>query len=112
MKNFLRTLFGIRAKRKALPITPAPQPGASIVRNGYKIKVTQPCSNDLWDWLLLSGWRVTIRNDRRACTMLPEETFARLSAAPAASRETVLAAALDAAKRKPKSATPRATSRV
>jgi hypothetical protein len=98
MKNFFRTLFGIRAKRKALPITPPPKIGANIIRNGYRIKVTQSCRPDLWDWLLLAGWRASpVRHERRACITLPEETIYQLNAAPVEHREKILGAVLNAA---------------
>ncbi|MDO6384835.1 MULTISPECIES: hypothetical protein [Uliginosibacterium] len=91
MKSFFRTLFGIRTKRRALPVTPAPQVGAYITRNGYKIKVTQPCSVELWDWLLLAGWRVIpVRNDRRASVRLPDEAMPLLGAASIEQRQRVL----------------------
>ena len=82
MFDLLRTLFGIRQKRRSLPATPRPQVGASIVRNGFKIKVSQPCDPDLWDWLLLAGWRVNpVRHDRRRTINLPHDALARLNAA-------------------------------
>lgn len=91
MKNFLRTLFGIRKKRAPLPITPPPKVGASIVRHGYRIKVTQPCRPDLWDWLLLSGWRaIPVRHDRRSSIVLPEETIPQLNLASTEERQRIL----------------------
>lgn len=91
MKDFFRNLFGIRQKRKGLPITPPPKVGASIIRNGVRIKVVQPCDAELWDWLLLMGWRVNpVRNDRRAYTNLPKETINRLRTAGSTQRGRVL----------------------
>lgn len=102
MKDFFRTLFGIRAKRRAPPITPWPQPGGSIIRNGYKIKVNVACRPELWDWLQLSGWRATpVPQDRRACTMLPDDTLARLNAACTEEREQILTGLLADARRRP-----------
>ena len=82
MIDFFRTLFGIRKKRKALPATESPQIGATIVRRNVKIKVSQPCDPELWDWMLLSGWRVNpVRNDRRVCVSLPRDAIDQLNAA-------------------------------
>lgn len=91
MNDFLRNLLGIRVKRRALPITPAPKLGATILRNGVKIKITQPCDDELWDWLTLVGWRVSpVRNDRRAAVLLPPDTIARLRDAGITRRGEVL----------------------
>lgn len=82
MIDFFRTLFGIRKKRKLLPATARPQIGATIVRRNVKIKVSQPCDPALWDWMLLSGWRVNpMRNDRRVCVSLPRDAIDQLNAA-------------------------------
>lgn len=98
MKDFFRTLFGIRTKRRAPPITSLPQVGASIVRHGYKIKLTQPCRPDLWDWLLLSGWRATpVVHDRRAYILLPEDTIIRLNPATQEEREQILRSLMSSA---------------
>ncbi len=100
MKNFFRTLLGIRTKRQPLPITPPPKVGASIVRNGYRIKVTQPCRSDLWDWLLLSGWRaIPVRHDRRASIVLPEETIPQLNVASTEDRQRLLETLVSSARK-------------
>ncbi|GAB2888270.1 hypothetical protein GCM10027046_15830 [Uliginosibacterium flavum] len=79
MKDFFRTMFGIRKKRAGLRASGAPQAGASIVRNGIKITLTQACDRDLWDWLLLSGWRVNpVSNDRRHYASPPETAVMQL----------------------------------
>lgn len=99
MKNFIRNLFGIRKKRKALPVTPPPKVGASIIRNGAKIKVVQPCDYELWDWLLLMGWRVNpVRNDRRTYANLPRDTIAKLRNAGVEQRGRVLEQLLEEAR--------------
>ena len=98
MIDSLRTLFGIRKQRRGLPSTPVPQPGSSIVRNGYKIKLAQPCNPELWDWLLLVGWRVNpVRNDRRAYQNLPADAIRQLNAAGVENRAKVHEKLLQAA---------------
>jgi hypothetical protein len=82
MINFLRTLLGIRKKRQPLPISPRPPLGATIVRRSVKMTVTEPLNEEVWDWMLLSGWRVSaVRNDRRKSVDLPSEALKRLLAA-------------------------------
>lgn len=91
MKDFLRTVLGIRKKRRSLPVTSTPRPGASLIRNGDKIKLNQPCDDELWDWLLLMGWRVcAVRNDRRRYRLLPADAIRRLKAASVDTRGDVL----------------------
>jgi hypothetical protein len=99
MKDFFRNLFGIRQRRKGLPITPPPKVGASVIRNGARIKIVQPCDSELWDWLLLMGWRVNpVRNDRRTYLNLPKETINRLRSADAEQRGRVLEELLEMVK--------------
>lgn len=112
MKNFFRRLLGIRTKRRALPITPVPPTGTTIIRNGFKIKVTQTCSPELWDWLLLSGWRVVpVRHDRRAGTTLPDAAMHMLNAASVEQREHVMGNLLSSANRSRKVSPARAPAR-
>jgi hypothetical protein len=99
MKDFFRNLFGIRQRRKGLPVTPPPKVGASVIRNGARIKIVQPCDSELWDWLLLMGWRVNpVRNDRRTYLNLPKETINRLRIADAEQRGRILEELLEMAK--------------
>jgi len=80
--DFFRNLLKIRKKRRPLPTGPRPQVGSIIVRKMTRIRVSQPIPPDLWDWLLLSGWRVnTFRNDRRRYRTLPDGVLSQLAAA-------------------------------
>jgi hypothetical protein len=100
MKDFLRTLFRIRTQRRSYPITTAPKVGSEIICRGIKMTVSRPIAPELWDWLLLSGWRaVPVRDDRRAAVSLPEDTLRRLEAANAAEREVMLGEMLQRARR-------------
>jgi len=99
VNDFFRNLFGIRQKRRSPPVTPAPQLGATIIRNGVKIKITQSCDGELWDWLLLSGWRVNnVRNDRRKGIVLPRDAIKHLKAASVDERTKILETLLAIAK--------------
>ena len=73
MKDLLRTLFSIRQQRKPAPVGPLPQVGTHIIRGEIKMAVNQPVSRELWDWLVLSGWRnMPVKNDRRKGQLVPE----------------------------------------
>ncbi len=89
--DFFRTLFRIRRTRSVPPMTAMPQPGASIVREAYKIKLMQPCAPEVWVWLMFAGWRVcAVRNDRRQYTVLHPKTIHYLNVAPEEKRQAVL----------------------
>lgn len=100
MKDKLRTLFSIRTKRQTPPVGPLPQVGASIMCGGVKMKVTHPMPRELWEWMVLSGWRnVPVSNDRRQSAELPERTMKDLLDTPPAERDALHARILRSAKR-------------
>ncbi|MFY3386037.1 hypothetical protein [Paracidovorax sp. MALMAid1276] len=73
MKDLLRNLLSIRQQRKPAPVGPRPQVGATIQRGDVKMAVTEPVSRELWDWLVLSGWRnLPVKHDRRKARLAPE----------------------------------------
>jgi len=79
MKDLIRTLFGIRKKRKTPPLSAAPHKGSVIVRQNFKIVVPRSIGTELWEWMMLSGWRVNpVRNDRRKYVTLPGEALDQL----------------------------------
>ena len=79
MLDIVRTVFGIRKKRKAPPASEKPEVGAKIVRHGVIMEVSQPVGSEMWDWLMLSGWRVnTVHNDRRDYIRLPGDALTLL----------------------------------
>ena len=52
-----------------------------------KMKVTHPVPRELWDWLVLSGWRnVPVKNDRRSYQWLPDAALKELLDADPAQR--------------------------
>lgn len=68
----------------------APKNGAHISKNNLVIKVTDSISTDLWDWFVLMGWReVSMRNNRRKMTMLPQDTYSKIAKADLAEREVI-----------------------
>ncbi len=77
----------------------APKIGASIVRDGVKIKLAQSCDDEVWEWLVLCGWRVcSVRNDRRHYVQLPMDAITRLKAASVSERDSVMEELLQAAR--------------
>ena len=90
MIDFVRNLFGVRKKRKALPTSSVPQIGGTIIRNNVKVKVSQPIDPELWEWMQLSGWRVNkVKNDRRKYLGLPKDALAQLAAVSPESRAQI-----------------------
>ena len=57
MKDMLRNLLSIRQQRRPAPVGSLPQVGATIQRGEVKMAIDRPVSRELWDWLVLSGWR-------------------------------------------------------
>jgi len=99
MKNFIRNLFGIRKKRRGLPSGPIPQKGAVVIRGRIKMKVTEAVSEELWHWMLLSGWRANnVRDDRRNYSNLPSNALAQLIAAESDTREKIHARLINSVK--------------
>jgi len=87
MKDLIRTIFSIRQKRRPAPVGPLPALGATIVRDQVKMSVTHPISSELWDWLVLSGWRnMPVKTDRRKGMRLPDSALRTLIDAPVAER--------------------------
>jgi len=69
----LRNLLSIRQQRRPAPVGPLPQVGATIQRGELKMAIDRPVSRELWDWLVLSGWRsVPVQNDRRKGLEAPD----------------------------------------
>lgn len=68
----------------------APRVGAYISQKNMVMKITDAISTDLWDWFVLMGWReVSMRNNRRKMTMLPQSTYAKIANTSLAEREVV-----------------------
>lgn len=79
MKDLIRTLLSIRHPRRPAPVGPLPAVGACIVRGPIKMAVTHPVPPELWDWLVLSGWRnLAVKNDRRKGRLAPKGALKEL----------------------------------
>lgn len=94
LSSLFQTLFrrGRPTKeRRRLPSAGAcPGVGSTICRRHMMMKVTQPLQQDLWDWLVLMGWReAKVRPDRRRYKRLPDTAIERLVSADRADREEV-----------------------
>ena len=98
MKDMFRTLLSIRQKRKPAPVGPLPAVGTVILRGQVKMAVTHPLPRELWDWLVLSGWRnMPVKDDRRKDMQLLEGALKALIDADPAERNQVHARILELA---------------
>ena len=98
MKDMFRTLLSIRQKRKPAPVGPLPAVGTVILRGQVKMAVTHPLPRELWDWLVLSGWRnMPVKEDRRKGMQLPEGALKALIDVDPAERNQVHARILELA---------------
>jgi hypothetical protein len=94
MLNALRNLFRggkpARERRRTPPAGACPPIGASLVKRGVVMKVTEPIQAEFWDWLVLSGWReVRLSRNRRKYVPAPPGAFRRLARAVSQERDTV-----------------------
>ena len=56
-----------------------PPVGALILRGPVKMLVTHPLPAELWDWLVLSGWRnLPVKDDRRKGLLAPTDALKTL----------------------------------
>lgn len=79
MKDMLRNLFSIRQQRKPAPVGGLPQVGATIQRGEVKMAIDRPVPRELWDWLVLSGWRsLPVQKDRRKGRLAAEGSLQAL----------------------------------
>ena len=73
MKDWIRNALSIRQPRRPAPVGSLPPVGALILRGPVKMLVTHPLPAELWDWLVLSGWRnLPVKVDRRKGLRAPE----------------------------------------
>ncbi len=66
-------------RRRLAPSGPCPRVGATIVRRGVQMRISESISTELWNWLLLAGWReVRMSRNRRHYREVPPDTLHRL----------------------------------
>jgi len=92
--GLVQTLFrrGKPAKeRRRLPAAGrCPKVGANICRRNMVMSVTDPLQQDLWDWLVLMGWReANMKPERRRYRRLPDSALKILISTDRAEREAV-----------------------
>lgn len=98
MKDWIRNVFSIRQARRPAPVGQVPAVGTDIQREALKMAVTHRISGELWDWLVLSGWRnLPVATDRRRGMRLPDEALKTLMDAAPQERNQVYARLLEQA---------------
>lgn len=91
LKDYIRTLMGVRAQRQVPPAHAKPSLGGSIVKNRFRIRLKHPIDDDMWNWLCGMGWRaMPVNNNRRKYTIVSEKAFERLIKADPAQRGEIL----------------------
>ena len=90
MQDWLRNLLAIRQQRRAPSAKGEPKVGGTIVCEGASMRITHPVPRELWEWMVLSGWRnIPVANDRRATSELPDDALAQLLRAAPNERNSV-----------------------
>jgi hypothetical protein len=92
--GLMQTLFRrgkpAKERRRMLAAGRCPDVGKKIFRRDMVMTVTDPLQQDLWDWLVLMGWREsTARTERRQYRCLPESAIKTLIRTDRADREGV-----------------------
>lgn len=79
-----------KERRRLAPPGPRPSIGASIVKRNIVMKVTEPITDEFWNWLILSGWReVRMSKNRRKYTIVPGSAFGKLAHVAAQERDAL-----------------------
>ncbi len=93
LKDYVRTKIGVRAQRQLAPIQGKPTLGSSIVKNRFRIRLKHPIDDELWNWLVDTGWRAmpVTNNNRRKYTIVSERAFGHLLKADPTLRDSVMA---------------------
>ncbi|MBL7088751.1 hypothetical protein [Acidovorax sp.] len=98
MRDWIRNALSIRQPRRPAPVGARPAVGVFIVRGPVKMLVTHPVPAELWDWLVLSGWRnMPVKADRRKGMLLPDGALKGLIDADPAERNQTHARILELA---------------
>jgi hypothetical protein len=92
--GLIQTLFRrgkpARERRRLPSAGRCPDVGTKICRRNMVMTVTDPLQKDLWDWLVLMGWReATAKPERRHYRRLPETAMRTLVRTDRAEREGV-----------------------
>ena len=92
LKDYIRTVMGVRTQRQLLPVQGKPSLGGSIVKDRFRIRLKHPIDDDMWRWLCDMGWRaMPVNNNRRKYTIVSEKAFERLVKADPTQRGALLA---------------------
>lgn len=96
--DIARRACGVRVERSMAPIGRRPPIGTYIAKEDVRMRVTHEFSDDAWQWLTMSGWRVIyLQSDRRRYRSAPKRAFERLAEADPESRASVEQAAMEQA---------------
>lgn len=101
LKDFLRTLLGIRKPRRIAPVSARPPAGSHIARERLRMRLRHPLTEEQWTWLQRMGWRVIdMRNERRRYTAVPDMVLNRLLKAHGLHRDAIHARLIAAAQKR------------
>ncbi|BCM24628.1 hypothetical protein [Methyloradius palustris] len=94
MFDALKTLvFGGKPakERRHMPrVGKPPAINAYIAKQQTAMKITAPVTQELWDWLILMGWReIEIKSNRRKIRRLDDRVFSKLAQANQQDREAI-----------------------
>jgi hypothetical protein len=93
----LKTLFlrssssrPVAERRRVAPVGTQPVAGKYIAKQKFLIRVSEPMSFELWEWLAEMNWReIQMATNKRQYYRLPDNTLTKLALASRAELETV-----------------------
>lgn len=90
LRDKLRSLFRIRARRRLAPVGPVPAIGDHIAKEGVRVRVSDEMDDELWLWLTLKGWRkIFLSTDRRRYLVADDVLFDELIMADSNQRDAI-----------------------
>jgi hypothetical protein len=80
----------IEDRRRVAQVWTRPEVGDFIARKKFLIRISEPMSSELWDWLAELNWReINMATNKRQYYRLPDNTLTKLSLASRVELETV-----------------------
>lgn len=90
LRDKLRSFFRVRTRRRLAAVGPCPSVGDHIAKEGVRVRVTDEMDDELWQWLILKGWRkIFLSTDRRRYLVADDALFDELIMANNEERDSI-----------------------
>ena len=90
LRDKLRSIFRVRTRRRLAAVGPRPSVGDHIAKEGVRVRVSDEMDEELWQWLILKGWRkIFLSADRRRYLVADDALFDELILAGNEERDSI-----------------------